>query len=185
MSFEFKGFDCNLPLPLLLKEGIVFLLVCAVLCGDALAHPLLNKKAPEIKSSSWINTQPVSLENLRGKVTLVEFWTFGCYNCRNVEPFIKKWHEVYSSSGLVVLGVHSPEFGWERDLARVQKYVREKGIRHAVLLDNDFENWNRYRNQYWPAVYLVDKRGMIRYFHAGEGEYERTEGMIRKLLGER
>ncbi len=104
----------------------------------------IGMKAPEVTSSTWINSHPLSQAELRGKVVLVEFWTFGCFNCRNVEPQVKDWHERYSDQGLVVIGVHSPEFAFEKDLRAVQRYVTEHGIRYPVALDNDFVNWNRF-----------------------------------------
>ena len=148
------------------------------------AQAFLGRKAPEITSSAWINSGPKSLQDLRGKVVLVEFWTFGCINCRNVEPQIKKWHQSYENGGLVVIGVHSPEFAYEKDIGAVKRYVKEKNIRYTVVIDNDFDIWDRYGNHYWPAIYLIDKQGVIRYIRAGEGGYAETEGMIQKLLAE-
>ena len=144
----------------------------------------MGTKAPAIYSTVWINSPPLSLESLRGKVVLVEFWTFGCFNCRNVEPKIKEWHDRYSHEGLVVIGIHSPEFSYERNIDRVKKYVWDKGIRYAVAIDNNFENWKRFRNRYWPAVYLIDKSGVIRYSRVGEGGYNKTEKIIQQLLNE-
>ncbi len=144
----------------------------------------IGMKAPEVTSSTWINSHPLSQAELRGKVVLVEFWTFGCFNCRNVEPQVKDWYQRYSDQGLVVIGVHSPEFAFEKDLRAVQRYVTEHGIRYPVALDNDFVNWNRFGNRFWPAIYLLDKRGVIRYQRVGEGGYPQTEAMIQRLLVE-
>lgn len=141
-------------------------------------------KAPEIAGPAWINSEPKSLNDLRGKFVLVEFWTFGCYNCRNVEPQIKKWPQNYAGQGLVLIGVHSPEWAYEKDIDSVRRYVKEHGIQYAVAIDNDFAIWNRYENHYWPAVYLIDKIGVIRYIRIGEGGYTGTEKMIKKLLAE-
>lgn len=123
-------------------------------------------------------------DRTQGKVILVEFWTFGCYNCRNVEPHIKAWHERYADKGLVVIGVHSPEFNYERVLANVQRYVREHGIQYPIAIDNEFTTWKAYGNRYWPAVYLIDKRGVTRYLRIGEGGYQQTEQRIQLLLEE-
>ncbi len=147
-------------------------------------HAFVGKKAPEITSPTWINAAPQALTDLRGKVILVEFWTFGCINCRNVEPQIKTWHRDYAKDGLVVIGVHSPEFSYEKVVDAVKKYVADHHISYAVAIDNDFIIWNRYGNRYWPAIYLIDKQGVIRYIRAGEGGYRQTEEMIQTLLEE-
>ena len=140
--------------------------------------------APEISGQSWLNSEPLRLAGLKGKVVLVEFWTFGCYNCRNVEPHIKTWHQRYAEKGLAVIGVHSPEFTYERVLANVQRYVREHAIGYPVAIDNNFTTWNDYGNRYWPAMYLIDKRGIIRYIRIGERGYLETERRIQALLEE-
>lgn len=148
-------------------------------------HALTGMQVPEITSSDWINSEPQSFSGLRGKVALVEFWTFGCYNCRNVEPQVKQWYQEYSDRGLVVISIHSPEFAYEKDIDAVTRYVRDHGIRYAVAVDNDFVNWNRFGNRYWPAMYLVDKRGVVRYVRVGEGGYDQTQRVIEALLKER
>jgi len=136
----------------------------------------VGMKAPDFASSVWINSEPQSVADLRGKVVLVEFWTFGCYNCRNVEPYVKEWHEKYAGQGLVVIGVHSPEFKYEHKVENVKRYVEEHHITYAVPIDNDFSNWNRYGNRYWPALYLIDKQGVIRYVRVGEGGTRKRSG---------
>jgi thiol-disulfide isomerase/thioredoxin len=140
--------------------------------------------APAIDETIWFNSQPLRLAGLAGQVVLVEFWTYGCYNCRNVEPHIRKWYQAYHSRGLEIIAVHSPEFDWERKPDNVRAYVRKRGIRYPVVLDNDFRIWRTWSNHYWPALYLVDKQGRVRYRQIGEGAYERTEAMIRQLLAE-
>src|SRR5262249_18161819 len=140
--------------------------------------------APEITNDTWVNSAPLRLTDLRGKVVLVEFWTFGCYNCQNVEPYVKSWHDKFKDRGLVVIGVHSPEFNHERVLKNVQNYVREHGIQYALAIDNDYKTWNSYQNHYWPARYLIDKKGVIRQIRIGEGGYDQTEKEIRELLAE-
>lgn len=144
----------------------------------------IGQRAPEISSSDWINSEPLSNQSLLGKVVLVEFWTFGCYNCRNVEPKIKEWHQRYSDRGLVVISIHSPEFSFEKDIEAVRNYVKKKHILYPVAIDNDFFNWNRFQNRYWPAIYLIDKKGVIRYVRAGEGGYRKTRQVIEMLLAE-
>ena len=144
-----------------------------------------GQPAPEFTNETWINSEPQRLTELKGKVLLVEFWTFGCYNCQNVEPYVKNWHDKFKDHGLVVIGIHSPEFGHERVLKNVRNYVREHSIQYAVAIDNDYKTWNSYQNHYWPAMYLIDKKGVIRYMRIGEGGYDQTEKQIRDLLAER
>ncbi len=141
--------------------------------------------APEISDQIWINSEPKHMADLKGRVVLVEFWTFGCYNCRNVEPYVKDWHKKYSRQGLFVIGVHTPEFDYEHDVDNVKRHIREQDIRYAVPIDNDFTTWDRYGNRYWPAFYLIDKKGIIRYVRFGEGGYAQTEAQIEALLAER
>ncbi len=124
------------------------------------------------------------MEDLRGKVVIVEFWTFGCWNCRNIEPHVKEWHQKYADKGLVVIAVHSPEFSHEKDVESVKAYVKKNGISYAVPIDNDFLNWRRYQNRYWPTLYVIDKKGTIQYTRIGEGAYEQTEETIQRLLAE-
>ena len=145
----------------------------------------VGMKAPDIDSQTWLNSAPIHLDDLKGKVVMVEFWTFGCYNCRNVEPHIKEWHQKYAARGLVVIGVHSPEFSYEHDLDKVTLYLKAHDIRFPVPIDNDFSIWNRYGNHYWPAMYLIDKQGVIRYVRVGEGGYQETERLIQALLTEK
>ena len=165
-----------------LSRIVVFLSFAGVVFSSA--NAAVGMPAPEISGQSWLNSAPLRLTELRGKVVLVEFWTFGCYNCRNVEPYVKAWHQKYTDKGLVVIGVHAPEFGYERVVANVQRYVRENGIQYPIAIDNDFITWKRYNNRYWPARYLIDKRGIIRYLRVGEGGYQQTEQQIQALLEE-
>ena len=140
--------------------------------------------APDISNATWLNSQPLQLADLKGKVVLVEFWTFGCYNCHNVEPYIKEWHQKYAEQGLVVIAVHSPEFSYEESVSNVKNYVKDHDIEYAVPIDNDFVTWKKYRNRYWPTVYLIDKKGTIQYVKIGEGGYHETERRIRQLLAQ-
>lgn len=132
----------------------------------------------------WLNSQPLSMQALRGKVVLVEFWTFGCWNCRHVEPYIRQWHQRYNDKGLVVVGVHTPEFAYERKPDKLRNYVKENDIRYPVVIDNDSEIWRAFHNWAWPTIYLIGKKGEIRYSRIGEGGYRETERAIRELLGE-
>jgi cytochrome c biogenesis protein CcdA/thiol-disulfide isomerase/thioredoxin len=140
-------------------------------------------EAPDIQGiNAWINTTGLSAADLRGKVVLVDFWTYSCINCLRTLPYLKSWDERYRSKGLVIVGVHSPEFAFEHDLGNVRAAVKRLGIHYPVALDNDFATWNAYRNQYWPADYLVDQSGHVRDIHFGEGDYDKTEHDIRLLL---
>lgn len=140
--------------------------------------------APPIISSNWINSQPLSWDGLRGKVVMVEFWTFSCINCIHVTPAMKGYHKDFADQGFTLIGVHAPEFDYEKVLANVQKAVKEAGIEYPVAIDNDFANWQRYANHYWPAWTLIDKRGNVRYSHIGEGAYDETRENIKALLAE-
>jgi thiol-disulfide isomerase/thioredoxin len=156
----------------------------ALVGWGALTSSSVGSPAPEITGQLWFNTAPTRLADLKGKVVLVEFWTFECYNCRNVEPHVKEWHKKYIDQGLVVIGVHTPETDFERYGKNVEHYVRKQQIPYAVVADNDFATWNRYGNRAWPTVYLIDKQGLIHYTHIGEGSYALTEQQIQALLAE-
>lgn len=140
--------------------------------------------APEFASGAWINSEPLTLKDLRGRVVLIEFWTFGCYNCRNTLPFVKQWHERYTHKGLTIVGVHSPEFDSEKNIDNVRKQVVSLGIRFPVVTDNDYETWRAYSVEAWPTIFLLDKSGRVRWVHVGEGAYDEAERMIQKLLAE-
>lgn len=141
--------------------------------------------APELTNDTWLNVDaPLRLANLRGKVVIVEMWTFGCINCQNVMPALKEWHNQYKEAGLVIIGNHFPEFSYERDLENLKTAVVQNDIQYAVAQDNDGATWQAYKNIYWPALYLIDKQGRIRYIHIGEGNYKETEQNIQALLAE-
>jgi len=146
--------------------------------------PAPSQASPEINGAVWINSQPLTAKDLRGKVVMVEFWTHGCVNCRNVIPELKRMYAYYAAQGFTIIGVHSPEFDYEKDADGVRQAVKDFGIAYPVVLDNDFANWKRYRNAYWPAIYLLDKRGVLRYTHIGEGAYDITRSAIEQLLAE-
>jgi cytochrome c biogenesis protein CcdA/thiol-disulfide isomerase/thioredoxin len=145
--------------------------------------------APEFAGiSDWINTpgsQPLSLAKLRGKVVLVDFWTYSCVNCIRTLPYLKAWYGRYHDAGLVIVGVHTPEFAFEHVVGNVKRAVGEHDIRYPVAVDNGYKTWNAWANQYWPADYLIDRNGHVRDAHFGEGAYRETEDKIRTLLGER
>ena len=141
--------------------------------------------APELAAGEWINSQPLTLKNLRGRVVLIEFWTFGCYNCRNTLPYVKSWDDRYRDKGLTVIGVHSPEFDEERKVENLRREVTSLGIRYAVVTDNDYQTWNAYHVEAWPTTFLIDKQGRIRWMHEGEGGYAEAERLIQKLLSEK
>ncbi len=131
----------------------------------------------------WINSKPLTLEQLRGKVVLVDFWTYSCINCLRTLPHLKAWDATYRRQGLVIVGVHTPEFAFEHVSSNVRAAVKRLGIEYPVVQDNRFKTWDNYSNQYWPAEYLIDKTGHVRHTHFGEGQYGETEQLIRELLG--
>ncbi len=143
-----------------------------------------GKAPPLVGATQWLNSPPLSMEALRGKVVLVDFWTYSCINCLRTLPYLKAWDEKYRAQGLVIIGVHSPEFAFEKDISNVEQAVHDLGVKYPVAIDNRYEIWNAYHNQYWPAHYLIDAQGYIRHQHFGEGAYRETEQMIQMLLQE-
>lgn len=140
--------------------------------------------APDIIGiTEWINSTPLQIQQLKGKVVLVDFWAYSCINCIRTLPYLIDWYQKYHDKGLVIVGVHSPEFEFERDVVNVKNSVEKDKIHYPVALDNNFATWKKYNNQYWPAHYLIDKKGNVVYTHFGEGDYDITEGNIRYLLG--
>jgi thiol-disulfide isomerase/thioredoxin len=140
-------------------------------------------QAPEFTGiSKWLNSEPLTLANLKGKVVLVDFWTYSCINCIRTLPYVTKWYDTYKDQGFVVVGVHTPEFAFEKVTDNVQTAMKRFGINYPVAQDNDYKTWNAYKNQFWPAHYLIDQNGTIVYTHFGEGNYEETEAAIRQLL---
>jgi cytochrome c biogenesis protein CcdA/thiol-disulfide isomerase/thioredoxin len=132
----------------------------------------------------WLNSPELSAESLRGKVVLVDFWTYDCINCQHTLPYVKDWAKKYEKDGLVVIGVHTPEYGYERIIDNVRDQVKKLGITYPVAIDNNYTIWRNFDNQYWPAHYLIDAKGQVRYSHFGEGRYEAQEQMIQQLLKE-
>ena len=149
--------------------------------------PVLGRAPEFIGNEQWFNTpsdRPLTLRGLRGRVVLVDFWTYSCINCIRTFPYLKAWDKRYRKDGLTIVGVHSPEFPFERDPGNVEEAIERNDIRYPVAQDNELQTWNAYANQYWPAEYFIDARGRVRYAHFGEGEYEEKERVIRELLAE-
>jgi thiol-disulfide isomerase/thioredoxin len=146
-------------------------------------HPKRSALADLDGAPVWLNSEPLTAEGLRGRVVLVDVWTYSCVNWLRTLPYVGAWHERYGDRGLVVVGVHAPEFGFEHDLENVRRAVTDLGVGYPVVIDNDFAIWRSLENHYWPAVYLVDRDGRLRFHHFGEGAYEETERAIQRLLG--
>ncbi|GAC1327944.1 MAG: hypothetical protein NVSMB17_02710 [Candidatus Dormibacteria bacterium] len=144
-----------------------------------------GQAAPEFTGiTDWENGKPLTMASLRGKVVLIDFWTYSCINCQRTFPYLREWHRTYASQGLVIVGVHSPEFEFEKDVGNVRAAIKHYGVEWPVAVDPAMATWNAWNNQYWPAEYLVDKKGNVVHSHFGEGEYDRTEALIRDLLKE-
>jgi thiol-disulfide isomerase/thioredoxin len=148
------------------------------------ALPIEGEMPPLASGGLWLNSAPLTREALRGKVVLVDFWTYSCINCQRTLPYVRDWHAKYHEQGLVAIGIHTPEFAYEKDADNVRRAVDKFGILYPVVLDNAYANWRAYGNEYWPAFYFIDAQGRIRRRHFGEGAYERNEAAIRQLLAE-
>ena len=135
-------------------------------------------------ATGWLNSKPLTRESLRGKVVVVDFWAYSCINCLRAMPYVNAWYKHYKDSGLVVLGVHSPEFAFEKDTTNVLAAVKKFSVQYPVALDNELKIWKAFNNRFWPAHYFVDAQGRIRGHHFGEGKYARSERTIRQLLTE-
>ena len=159
--------------------------------------PSMNLKEPELISLStpsnkipefvditnWLNSTPQTVDALKGNVVLVQFWTFACINCQRTLPYIVQWHRKYAASGLKVIGIHTPEFAYEREINNIKRAVKRHEISYPVGIDNQYKTWENYKNEYWPHLFLADRQGFLRYDHIGEGAYDTTEKTIIKLLG--
>jgi thiol-disulfide isomerase/thioredoxin len=146
-------------------------------------HPIHSDLSALDRAPVWLNSEPLTAGELRGRVVLVDIWTYSCVNWLRTLPYVSAWAERYRDHGLVVVGVHCPEFGFEHDLDNVRHATRELGVDYPVVIDNDFDIWQSLENHYWPAVYLADRDGEVRFHHFGEGNYEETEQAIQQLLG--
>jgi len=140
--------------------------------------------APEISNGMWINAEPLTLKSLHGRVVLIEFWTFACNNCRNTLPKLKNWDTQYRDKGLTIIGVHTPELDRERDINQLRREVAGLGIKYPVVTDQDYTTWKAYGVEAWPTLFVLDKQGRVRWSHVGEGYYDETEQVIKKLLAE-
>lgn len=170
-----------------------FLLSLAIAIAGGLTLPtVMHEKAPSFFGKTWLNTPtPLSMEGLRGKVVIVHFWTFGCINCKHNLPAYEHWRKQFPDDQVAIIGIHTPEFEHEAVKSNVEKKIRELGVSFPVLLDPDQANWRRWKQQYWPAVYLVDRTGRIRYRWEGELNYgglegeRRMAGLVQQLLDEK
>lgn len=180
----------------MIQSRRTLLTTVAGLAAAARAAPVLagdNRKPVQVAEAhtaapnfvgitKWFNSAPLSIRDLRCRVVLVDFWTYGCYNCVNTLPYVTKLYETCKDKGLVVVGVHTPEFPFERSASNVQAALKRHGITYPVAQDNDSVTWNAWRNQYWPAQYIVDQHGNVVFSHAGEGQYDEIERTVRRLL---
>lgn len=157
--------------------------IAGVSAGKTLLPP--GSTAPEFAGiEGWLNTDPLRMADLRGKVVLVDFWTYSCINCVRTLSSLTRWHRTYQDQGLVIVGVHTPEFAYERESAKLQNAMRRYHIEYPVAQDNGYATWQAYHNQYWPAQYLIDRNGKIVLQHFGEGDYDDMERAIRRLLAQ-
>ncbi|MBI4158663.1 redoxin domain-containing protein [Candidatus Woesearchaeota archaeon] len=176
-----------------MKRNTILLILVFLLLGSIVFYREMGKvskkeefqKAPELTGiSGYFNTDKIKISELKGKVVLVDFWTYSCINCIRTLPHLVEWDKKYGDMGLVIIGVHTPEFDFEKKPENVQDAIEKFGIEYAVVQDNDYETWNAYSNRYWPHKYLIDSKGNIKYDHVGEGGYEETEKKIQDLLRE-
>ena len=170
---------------------VAVLLLCAWFAPAARAQtpapPSIVGRSPLPSLSGhteWLNSPPLTAKDLKGKVVLIDFWDYSCINCIRAVPYVRAWADKYKSAGLVVIGVHTPEFDVEKELPNVERATRRFGITYPVVLDNDRKIWNAFHNEYWPAHYFIDRRGKVRYEHFGEGDYDESERWIQSLLKE-
>ena len=151
--------------------------------GAQAPEPDIRVPAPDLDPGlKWLNSPPLRMEQLRGKVVLIDFWEYTCVNCIRTFPYLKEWHRKYQDKGLVIIGVHTPEFAFAKVGANVAKAAKDFGLTYPLIIDSDYAVWRAYGNRFWPAKYLIDKDGFVRYFHFGEGAYDGTEARIQALL---
>ena len=155
------------------------------LTGSCVCMVTLPAFRAELKGAVlWLNSPPLTREQLRGKVVLIDFWTYSCINCLRALPYVEAWAKKYQDHGLVVIGVHAPEFAFEKNIANVRRALVDLDVPFPVAVDNNFTIWRAFSNQYWPAHYFVDAQGRVRFQHFGEGEYVKSEQVIQQLLRE-
>ena len=157
----------------------LFYSVCVLENAKATA---IDTIGAESNPSLWINSPPLTQNDLKNKVVVIEFWTFDCINCKNTLPYMKKWYEGYKDKGLIVIGIHSPELRHERDIGNLKQAISDNEILYPVLIDNDFKVWKAFRTRFWPTIHVINKQGQIVHTQVGEGGYEATEAVIRTLL---
>src|ERR1700749_4949559 len=177
-----------------IRQSIVAPIAAFLICVAVSAPSIEAQDPPSIVGSSplpglsgatgWINSPPLTAKQLRGKVVLVDFWTNSCINCLRAVAYVRAWADKYKDSGLVVIGVHTPEFEFEGQMPNVEKAVKKFGITYPVALDSNNAIWNAFHNEYWPATYFIDEKGRGRYEHFGEGDYDQSERWIQELLKE-
>ena len=185
-----------------MKSRLLF--AAAFLCISVVAAPDTPAKEPAVQTAArsaplpvegrlpsfdgateWLNSTPLTPAALRGKVVLVDFWTYSCFNCLRTVPYVSRWHEKFRARGLTVIGVHTPEFGFEKSGRNVQAAIGRHGIKYPVALDNQYATWRAFDNEYWPAIYLIDRRGHLVLKHVGEGDYEAIEQAIETLVSDK
>jgi thiol-disulfide isomerase/thioredoxin len=167
---------------------ITTLLVATAAAGSAAfaGTPQNSATAPEFTGiDTWLNSEPLTIRQLRSKVVLVQFWTYTCINCINTLPYVRSWNQKYKDQGLTVIGLHTPEYPFERNTDNLKTAIKRFGITYPVAQDNRYATWSAYNNQYWPAIYLIDKKGQVVYSHFGEGDYAKTEAKIQALLAQK
>ncbi|WP_323613708.1 thioredoxin family protein [Pseudomonas putida] len=170
----------------LLKVGGVALALLGLgLAGHLAARDSYGAMPSLSGASEWINSPALDTNGLKGKVVLVDFWTWDCINCRRSLPHVNDWARQYADQGLVVVGVHTPEYDYEHDVSQLKRKVASLGIAYPVAVDNDYRVWNTWGNQFWPAHYFVDRQGQVRHVHFGEGDYDGQEKVIKALLDEK
>lgn len=162
---------------------VASLLLAACSQAEPITRPMTAQEFTGL--GQWLNSPPLTLQQLRGKVVLVDFWTYTCINCIHTLPYVKRWHERYKDQGLTVVGVHTPEFPEEKSLENLKDATRRLDIHYPVVQDNQYATWEVYGNRFWPAFYLINRKGEVVYRHYGEGRYDETEATIRKLLAEK
>ncbi|UPG95283.1 thioredoxin family protein [Luteibacter aegosomatissinici] len=167
-----------------MKHILPFALLSAALAAGLAMPVRAAAVAPFDGATGWLNTRPFTDADLRGKVIVVNFWTYSCINSLRQVPYVRAWADKYKSQGLVVIGVHSPEFGFERDATNIQRAVKEYDVNYPVAIDSDHRVWDTFNNEYWPALYFIDAKGTVRHAEFGEGNYDKSELLIRQLLAE-
>jgi thiol-disulfide isomerase/thioredoxin len=186
MKSSSHGLKILIDKPLFLAAILASAIAAPIVAETPKAVPLrVEGELPPLgKATEWINSPPLTPVQLRGKVVLIDFWTYTCINWRRTLPYVRAWAEKYKDQGLMVIGVHSPEFDFEKDIGNVRRATKEAGIDYPIAIDSELAIWRAFRNDYWPALYFIDARGRIRHHQFGEGEYENSERVIQQLLAE-